>query len=271
MQKKVILITGASSGFGYELAKELALNNHIVYGVARRKYKLKELEEYGVNIATCDVQKDEDIKNLINRIIMEVGVIDVLYCNAGYGLYSAIEDASIEKVQNQFDVNVLGVHRVIKEVLPYMRERRDGRIIITTSVVANVSIPFGGWYAASKHALKAMAESLSMEVSNLGIKVITIEPGRVETNFHEVAGSYLENESISSDYQALKEKYIKYMYHSSMVGVPLKGTVNQMVHAGLSKTPKYNYRTTFDAKLLPVIKSLIGRKQYIKLVNMLLK
>lgn len=267
MQKKVILITGASSGFGFELAKELGANNHIVYGVARNKEKLKELEQYGVNIAVCDVQKDEDIKNLVNRIIMEVGVIDVLYCNAGYGLYSAIESASIEKVQNQFDVNVLGTHRVIKEVLPYMRERKDGRIVITTSVVANVSIPFGGWYAASKHALKAVAESLSMEVKDIGIKVITIEPGRVETNFHEIASSYLNNEEASSDYKELKEKYINLMDHSKLLQEnTMNETVYKMMHAGLSEKPKSNYKTTLDSVLLSNAKKILGSKLYYNMV-----
>ncbi len=266
MQKKVILITGASSGFGYELAKDLALKNHVVYGVARREDKLEELKKYGVNTAKVDVLNDNDIENIVNRIIMENGKIDVVYCNAGYGHFNTIENTSVEEAKRQFDVNVFGVDRVIKNVLPYMKMNRDGRIIITTSVVANVSIPFGGWYSASKHALKAMAESLMMEVRHLGIKVITIEPGHVKTEFGDVSFGYLNEDAIGNEYVIFKRKYENIMKRSERLSVSTKSTVKSMVHAGLSEYPKMNYKTTYDSKSLSLLKKLIGREKYYKLV-----
>ncbi len=267
MEKKVILITGASSGFGFELAKDLALKNHIVYGVARRKEKLKPLVDYGVSIGVCDVEKEDDIHNIINRIIMECGRIDVVYCNAGYGHYNTIEDTTVEEVRRQLDVNVLGVHRVVREVLPYMRERREGRIVITTSVVANISTPFGGWYAASKHALDGMANALRMETEDLGIDVITVEPGRVTTEFGDVSSQYLKDELVSNDYLEFKYCYEKVLNNIDKKNIPMKSTIKAMVHAGLSEKPKVNYKTTYDSVLLTTLRKVMGRKLYYKAVK----
>ncbi len=270
MDKKVILITGASSGFGYELAKDLALKNHIVYGVARRKEKLKPLMEYGVSIGVCDVEKDEDVENIVNRIIMECGRIDVVYCNAGYGHYNTIEDTSVEDVRRQLDVNVLGVHRVVREVLPYMRDRREGRIVITTSVVANISIPFGGWYAASKHALDGMANALRMETEDFGIDVVTIEPGRVTTEFGEVSYQYLKDELVSEDYLEFKYYYDRFLRNIEKKQPTMKSTVKAMVHAGLSEKPKVNYKTTYDSVILSGMRKVLGRKLYYRAVKCVL-
>ncbi len=266
MQKKVILITGASSGFGYELAKDLALKNHIVYGVARRKEKLEDLKQFGVNVAKVDVLNDDDIENIVNRIIMENGKIDIVYCNAGYGHFNTIENTSVEEAKHQFDVNVFGVDRIIKNILPYMKMNRNGRIIITTSVVANVSVPFGGWYSASKHALKAMAEALMMEVRHLGIKVITIEPGHVKTEFGAVSSKYLNEENMGGEYVTLKRKYESVMKKSARASGGMKSTIKSMVHAGLSEYPKINYKTTYDSKGLTLLKKVIGRDKYYKKV-----
>ncbi len=267
MEKKVILITGASSGFGFELAKDLALKNHIVYGVARRKDKLKPLMEYGVSIGVCDVEKDEDVQNIVNRIIMECGRIDIVYCNAGYGHYNTIEDTTVEEVKRQLDVNVLGVHRVVREVLPYMRERREGRVVITTSVVANISIPFGGWYAASKHALDAMANALRMETDGLGIDIVTVEPGRVTTEFGKVSYQYLKDELVSEDYLEFKHNYDRFLEYIEKKQPTTKTTVKAMVHAGLSEKPKVNYKTTYDSVILSNFRKIVGRKMYYKAVR----
>ncbi len=271
MEKKVVLITGASSGFGFELAKRLGELNHVVYGVARRKDKLKELENFGVNIGVCDVQKVEDVKNVVNTILMEHGKIDVVYCNAGYGHYNTIEDTSVEEVKKQLDVNVLGVHRVVREVLPFMREMRSGRIVITTSLVANVSIPFGGWYAASKHALDAMANALRMETKDLGIDIVTIEPGRVTTGFGEVSYEFLKDEYVSEDYLPFKNHYDKFMRKIENNHPSMNSTVNAMVKAGLSKEPKINYKTTYDSVLLSNFRKILGRNMYYNLVVKSLK
>ncbi len=124
--KKVILVTGASSGMGKLSAQDLIKAGHIVYAVARSVDKMKDLEKLGGHIMKMDVTNEEDIKAVVAKVMAEQGCIDVLWNNAGYGLYGPVEDLSMEKVQQQFEVNVYGVARLTKAVLPYMREKREG-------------------------------------------------------------------------------------------------------------------------------------------------
>ncbi len=131
---KVILISGASSGMGKISAKDLIRAGHKVYCVARSVDKIKDLSELGGYVMKMDVTNEEDIENVIKEIIDREGKIDVLWNNAGYVLYGPVEELSMEKVQLQFEVNVYGVARLTKKVLPYMREQRKGLIINTSSM-----------------------------------------------------------------------------------------------------------------------------------------
>lgn len=262
--KKVVLITGASSGFGYDLAIKLAKRGCTVHATARSADKLKTLRKYGVIDMPMDVQDDENVKNVVREILRKNGRIDVAYLNAGYGEYGAIETVATEDVTKQFDVNVVGVHRVLREVLPSMRKRRKGRIVITTSIVAHISVPFGGWYASSKFALEGMAEALRMEVSDLGIKVITIEPGPVKTNFVDVSNARLDSDMGNDDYQEKREKYYDFLDDKNAKAPNTDSTVLCMVHAGMSKNPKDAYLSTPGAKAVYVLRALLGRKLYYK-------
>lgn len=260
--KKVVLITGASSGFGYELAIKLAQSGCKVYATARSVDKLKTLRKYGVIDMPMDVQNDENVKNVVREILKENGRIDVAYLNAGYGEYGAIETVSTENVTKQFDINVVGVHRVLREVLPSMRKRKRGRIIITTSVVAHVAVPFGGWYVSSKFALEGMAEALRMEVGNLGIKVITIEPGPVKTDFVGVSNARLDSDMSDDDYQQKRKTYSEFLAHKNANAPNADSTIQCMVHAGMHKRPKDVYVTTPGAKALIALRAVFGRKLY---------
>lgn len=268
--KKVVLITGASSGFGYDLAIKLAKSGCKVYATARSADKLKTLRKYGIIDMRMDVQDDENVKTVVKEILRENGRIDVAYLNAGYGEYGAVETVSTENVTKQFDINVVGVHRVIREVLPSMRKRKRGRIIITTSVVAHVAVPFGGWYVSSKFALNGMAEALRMEVSDLGIKVITIEPGPVKTAFVDVSNERLESNMIEDDYQEKRKKYSVFLADKNAKAPNADSTVACMVHAGMGKKPKDVYVTTPGAKALIGLRRLLGRNLYYKAVEKVL-
>jgi Short-chain alcohol dehydrogenase of unknown specificity len=127
----VILITGASSGIGYQTAELLASQNNIVYGAARRLDKLNELKKYNVRPLELDITNEESIKSAVKTIIKEEGHIDVLINNAGYGSYGAVEDVSIEEAKRQFDVNLFGMAQLTQLVLPYMRKHmRDESLIL---------------------------------------------------------------------------------------------------------------------------------------------
>ena len=151
--KKVILVTGASSGMGKLSAQDLIKAGHTVYAVARSVDKMKDLEALGGHIMKMDVTNEEDIEKVVAQVIAEQGRIDVLWNNAGYGLYGPVEDVSMEKAQQQFEVNVYGVARLTKKVLPYMRAQKEGLIINTSSMGGKIYTSLGAWYHASKHAI----------------------------------------------------------------------------------------------------------------------
>lgn len=134
MSKKVILITGASSGMGKESAKALIQQGHTVYTVARRIDQMQDLKKLGGHPIQMDVTKESDIQNVVETIIQKEGKIDVLWNNAGYGLYGSIEDVSIDEARKQMEVNVFGMAAMTQKVVPYMRKANAGTIINTSSM-----------------------------------------------------------------------------------------------------------------------------------------
>ena len=191
--KKVILLTGASSGIGYQTAEILAKEGHVVYGAARRTEKMETLKQFGVKPIYLDVTDEESIKSAIDTIIVNEGCIDVLINNAGYGSYGAIEDVEINEAKMQFEVNLFGLARLVQLVLPHMRKQKSGRIINISSMGGRLTSYFGGWYHATKYALEAFSDALRMEVADFGIDVLLIEPGGIKTEWGIIAADKLAN------------------------------------------------------------------------------
>ena len=258
--KKVICITGGSSGFGYETAKILASKGHIVFAGARNLDKMKPLETLGVHIRELNVTQDDSVQAFVDHIIKQEGRIDVLINNAGYGAYGVNETQSLKAIQAMYDVNVFGVIRMNQQVLPYMRKQRNGRIINVASLVSHISLPGISHYASTKHALRAMTESLRSELKPFHIDVIQIEPGAVNTGFEEVALGLIEE--THEDYQPFLSSFKTFIKKSYQKGKSPNSTVKAMVKASLVKKPKWIYRTTLDAKAYPVMKTLLGIKLY---------
>ena len=180
---KVAIITGAGSGFGFGLAKELCALGWTVYAADKNPAAAKAPKEFGAIPLPMDVTSDKDVVAGVKKVIKSEGQIDLLVANAGFGNFSSVEETSSEQVRAIYEVNFFGVERCIRAVLPQMRKQGSGRILITTSVVAHVSLVGLGFYAGTKHALKAVANALRQEVRHLGIKVSTIEPGTSKTGF----------------------------------------------------------------------------------------
>ena len=177
--KKVILITGASSGFGKVMATTLSRQGHIVYGTSR-----KATDKQGkINMLAMDVTQPESILRTINTIISEQGRIDVLINNAGMGISGATELATEEEIKLQMDTNYLGVVRMCSAVLPHMRKERNGKIINISSLGGVIAVPFQGFYCASKFAIEGYSEALAQEVRSFNIKICLVEPGDFNTNF----------------------------------------------------------------------------------------
>lgn len=178
--KQIILVTGASSGFGKITASLLAQQGHTVYGTSR-KITAGTSEE--VRMIKMDVTDAASIQEAITRIISEQGHIDVVVNNAGVGISGAIELATDEEIAWQMDTNFTGVTRVCCAILPYMRKAGKGKIINISSIGGVIAVPFQGFYSASKFAVEGYSEALANEVRPFGIQVCLVEPGDFNTNF----------------------------------------------------------------------------------------
>jgi len=255
----VALITGAGSGFGLGLTKELMAQGWVVYAADKNESAANATKELGAVPLLMDVTSDSDVNAGVEKIIQEQGKIDLLVANAGYGNFSSIEETTSEQVHQIFDVNFFGVERSIRAVLPHMRQQRAGRILITTSVVAHVSLIGLGWYAATKHALKAVAKALRQEVTGLGIKVCTIEPGTSKTGFGSVAFGLMEDGRSVSEYDGVMRGVDKWLGGIYRISPGPNKVVATMVRAATSKHPRPHYPASWDVRALKLVFYLLPK------------
>jgi Short-chain dehydrogenases of various substrate specificities len=202
VQPKTALITGCSSGIGRVTALAFADENWTVYATARDPEDIESLADAGCETAQLDVTEPDDIDRVVDRILDEHGVISCLVNNAGYGQFGPVEDVPMAQVEQQYEVNVYGPHRLIKSVLPHMRREEDGTIINVSSVAGRVAFPGGGVYCGSKFAIEAMSDALRAEVEPFDIDVAVIEPGPVKTGFTERAEDEVDAIDRSDAYEA---------------------------------------------------------------------
>ncbi len=192
-QEKVAVVTGSSSGIGFETSLLLSRNGFHTYATMRNLSKSKKIndiaekENLPLKVLQLDVTDNKSVKDSINQIKNERSRIDVLVNNAGYDVMGAVEDISLDEFKSQFETNFFGVIRVTKEVIPIMRNQGSGNIINVSSVGGRIGIPLNTAYISSKFALEGLSESMRYELEQFGIDVILIEPGVVKTNFFENA------------------------------------------------------------------------------------
>ncbi len=178
MEQQVIIITGASSGFGKATAEMLSRKGHTVYGLCRRV-----LAESNIKYCQCDVRDREQIAAVVAQIVAEQGRVDVLINNAGMGIGGALELATEEEIDLQMGTNFMGCVNMCQAVLPYMRKARKGKIINLSSIGGIMGLPYQGFYSASKFAIEGFTEALAAEVTGFGIRVCMVEPGDFATGF----------------------------------------------------------------------------------------
>lgn len=259
MQKKIILITGASSGIGYDTALKLARQGHIVYGAARRVELMTPLKENGVIPVHMDVTDSESMTHGVQTIIETEGRIDVLINNAGYGYLGAIETVPIVEARRQLEVNLFGLAQLTQIVLPFMRRQQSGRIINTSSIAGKAVIMFGGWYNVSKFAVEAFSDALRMEVKPFGIDVSIIEPGGIKTDWGMIAADNLQTSSQGSAYQDAGNKIaclLRTGYSSNLLTPPEK-VAKAIIRAVNAKHPRTRYRLGAGSGLIMVMHSLL--------------
>jgi NAD(P)-dependent dehydrogenase (short-subunit alcohol dehydrogenase family) len=198
--EKTVCITGCSSGIGRATARAFLEEEWKVYATARNPDDIADLADLGCETAELDVTNDARIQAVVERIVDEQGRIDCLVNNAGYGQLGPLEDVPVRDVEKQFDTNVCGPHRLVREVLPHMREREEGTIVNVSSVAGRVAFPGGGVYCGSKAALEAMSDSLRVEADRFDVDVVLVEPGPVDTGFAERAENETDDVPRSPEY-----------------------------------------------------------------------
>ncbi len=227
-ESKVALVTGSSSGIGFETALLLARSGFYTYASMRNLEKSKKIKDISIKenlplqTIQLDVNNDESVKEAVDKIRKEKKRIDVLINNAGYGLFGSVEDLTIEEIKALFETNFFGVVRVTQQVIPIMRSGNKGGIIVNiSSVGGRSSVPFLSAYHGTKFALEGLSESMSYELEPFGIKIIIIEPGFIRTN--------IMNSSILAKKSNLDSPYFSFIqkvtsHFNSMVNNPSLST-----------------------------------------------
>ncbi|WP_343524214.1 oxidoreductase [Pedobacter sp.] len=266
--KKVILITGASSGMGKETAKKLIHAGHIVYTVARRIDQMAELKEMGGYPIQMDVTKETEIETVVETIIRQQGRIDVLWNNAGFGLYGSVEDVPLAEARKQFEVNVFGIAAMTQKVVPFMRKAKSGTIINTSSMGGKMYFPMGAWYHASKHAVEGLSDCLRLELKQFNIKVVVLEPGFISTEFGSVLLEGFSKIRKNSAYKEMMDKIeqgTRKAEQGSGSSRPtvISDTIDKIIN---SNNPKTRYRVGKFAKPMVWMRTYFGDSLFDKIV-----
>ncbi len=242
-KEKVILITGASSGIGFDAAKALARQGHRVYAAARRTALMEPLKAFGVHVIGMDVTDETSMVQGVEAVIQAEGRIDVLVNNAGYGYFGAIENVPMEEARRQLEVNVFGLARLTQLVLPHMREQGCGRIVNTSSIAGKMAFYMGGWYNVTKYSIEAFSDALRMETKPFGIDVVMIEPGAIKTDWGSIAARHLKESSAGTAYEGVGTQWahnMDWFYKTNLLSKPSVIT-NAICRAVNSRRPKARY------------------------------
>ena len=257
--KKVILITGASSGIGFDSAQELARQGHKVYAAARRTELMEPLKHNGVVTMRMDVTNSQSMADGVKAVLDAEGRIDVLVNNAGYGYFGAVENVTMEEARRQVEVNVFGLAELCKLVLPVMRKQGSGRIINTSSIAGKTVLPFGAWYHVSKYSVEALSDTLRMEMKPFGVDVVLIEPGGIKTDWGIIAAKHLAESSKGTAYEedALREaKLIHKGYSGNYLSAP-KVVTRAISRAVNSQRPRARYRIGSGAFIMVFLHTVL--------------
>ena len=268
MNAKTALITGASSGIGETTARLLQKEGFVVYAAARRVDAMQSLKADGVHVLPLDLTDETSIQSCVDAILAREGRIDVLINNAGYGSHGAIEDVTIEEARRQFEVNIFGLARLTQLVLPGMREHRFGKIINVTSIGGKMSMPFGGWYHATKYALEGWSDALRIETAPFGIDVIIVEPGGIKTPWGSIAADHLRKASGAGAYAEAATKAADGMakyYAGKQLSDPLV-IAQTIARAVTASKPQTRYAAGYLAKTILLLRWLLSDRLFDRMI-----
>lgn len=247
---KVALVTGSSSGIGFETALALARHGYYTYATMRDTKKgdkileIAKKENLGINVIELDVNSEDSIKKAVEKILSEKKRIDLLVNNAGYFLVGCLEDMTEKDLRDQFETNFFGVVRTIQSVLPTMRNQKSGIIVNVSSVAGRIGFPVTPGYISSKFALEGLSESMRYELVPFGIKTIIIEPGVIKTNLFSTLKKATRSDPA---YKDITQKVMKGLLMMSEMGTPPQEVANTIVKAISSDNPLPRYPVGNDA------------------------
>ncbi len=271
MQEKIILITGCSSGIGFESALFLQNKGHRVIASCRKEEDVLKLAALNIEAIQLDVSDSFSINNAFAQVMEQTsGRLDVLINNAGYGQAGALEDISRDLLRKQFETNVFGLLELTNLAIPIMRKQGHGRIINISSILGIISMPFRGAYNASKYAVEGLCDTLRLELDSSGIQVIAIEPGPIESKFrdnvidHSLKDIDIAQSHFSSQYQSMLHEY-KQKKADSMFTKKPAAVIKCLVHAIESNKPKAKYPVTVPAHLMIFLKRICSTRLLDKL------
>jgi NAD(P)-dependent dehydrogenase (short-subunit alcohol dehydrogenase family) len=276
---RVAVITGSSSGIGFETALLLARSGFHTYATMRNLEKSKNITEIAnteklpLQVVQLDVNDDISVKNAIDKIVVaaENKRIDVLVNNAGYGLFGPLEDISIEEIKAQFETNFFGVIRVTQQVLPAMRKQNSGgsTIVNVSSVGGRIGIPVLSAYQSTKFALEGLSESMSYELEPFGIRVVIIEPGFIRTNIINSSTTAEKALDSKSPYFSLTQKvknHFKSMMENASSSSPPEEVAKVILQAITSENPQLRYTVGNDAATIIQARMNMSDNEFKKMI-----
>jgi NAD(P)-dependent dehydrogenase (short-subunit alcohol dehydrogenase family) len=257
--KKVILITGISSGFGKETARLLAEDGHKVYGTVRKEIETNE----PVNYLVMDLTDPESVKKAVSTVLDKEGCIDVLINNAGMHTGGPVETFPAEYIKLQMDTNFMGMVYLTREVLPVMRKQGAGKIINVSSIGGLMGLPFQAYYSAAKFAVEGFSEALRMEVNQFNIKVVLINPGDFHTSNSANRRNFLAPGGVDDPYQEQFSKSLSIIENDERKGWEPAILAGKMVRIVNCINPRQRYIiASFEQKLAVMLKYILPGKLF---------
>ena len=260
---KTVLITGCSSGIGYDSAVALKNRGHQVIATARQTKDVVRLQQEGFISLQLDLADSFSIQQAVTQMLaLTNGRCDALFNNGAFGQPGAVEDLSREVLRYQFETNLFGTHELTNLLIPIMRQQGHGRIIYNSSVLGLVAMRYRGAYNASKFALEGLADTLRLELHGTNIHISLIEPGPILTNFRQNSLA-LYQKNIDAAHSVHKETYKVMEERLQKEGaavqftLPAKAVTEKVIHALEAKNPKIRYYVTFPTYLFAILKRLL--------------
>ncbi|PAK79930.1 oxidoreductase [Lentilactobacillus parakefiri] len=261
MDQRVAIVTGASSGIGMQIAKNLYRNGMEVYALARRVYAMNELDDLGIHTMHLDVVDHDEIDRVVSEIVAKTGRIDVLVNNAGIGSFGSVEEVTLTEGEYEFKVNVFGLVKMIQAVLPIMRKQHSGRIINMSSMAGKIgNMLLGSWYIGSKFAIEGMSDSLRQELKPFGIDVAVVEPGAIQSEWKDGAMDRMMDASGTGPYANLARRSAAFFAVSYKFASAPRVVARAVDRAVFSRRPKIRYAIGTGAKPAMLMKHFLPDK-----------